>query len=134
MGFVHFLELLFVVVVLLLVGIPLFGKLQLKKLVETVDPHSDEYKHLLVRKEETLISIKELECDLNTEKISDSDYQELRKKLEAEANEIIERLDQLEQSRKKTKSTQSPLPSRPVKWNPMKTQWRFDICEKPLVY
>ena len=105
MGFVHFLELLFVVVVLLLVGIPLFGKLQLKKLVETVDPHSDEYKHLLVRKEETLISIKELESDLNTEKISDSDYQELRKKLEAEANEIIERLDQLEQSRKKTKST-----------------------------
>ena len=106
MGFVHFLELLFIVVVLLLVGIPLFGKLQFKKLVETVDPHSDEYKHLLVRKEETLISIKELESDLNTEKISDSDYQELRKKLEAEANEIIERLDQLEQSRKKTKSTQ----------------------------
>ena len=105
MGFVHFLELIFVVVVLLLVGIPLFGKLQLKKLVETVDPDNDEYKHLLVRKEETLISIKELECDLDTEKISDSDYQELRKKLEAEANEIIERLDQLEQSRKKTKST-----------------------------
>ena len=100
MGFVHFLELIFVVVVLLLVGIPLFGKL-----VEAVDPDNDEYKHLLVRKEETLISIKELECDLNTEKISDPDYQELRKKLEAEANEIIERLDQLEQSRKKTKST-----------------------------
>ena len=105
MGFVHFLELLFVVVVLLLVGIPLFGKLKFKKLVEAVDPDNDEYKHLLVRKEETLISIKELECDLDTEKISDSDYQELRKKLEAEANEIIERLDQLEQSRKKTKST-----------------------------
>ena len=51
MGFVHFLELIFVVVVLLLVGIPLFGKLQLKKLVETVDPENDEYKHLLVRKE-----------------------------------------------------------------------------------
>ena len=101
MGFVHFLELLFVVVVLLLVGIPLFGKLQLKKLVEAVDPDSDEYKHLLVRKEETLISIKELEFDFNTEKISESDYQELRKKLEAEATELIEKLDQLEQGRKK---------------------------------
>tara|TARA_B100001123_G_scaffold3455_1_gene4585 strand:- start:599 stop:919 length:321 start_codon:yes stop_codon:yes gene_type:complete len=105
MEFVHFLELLFIVIVLLLVGIPLFGKLKFKKLVEAVDPDNDEYKHLLVRKEETLISIKELECDLDTEKISDTDYQELRKKLEAEANEIIERLDRLEQSRKKTKST-----------------------------
>ena len=104
MGFVHFLELLFVVVVLLLVGIPLFGKLQLKKLVEAVDPDSDKYKHLLMRKEETLISIKELEFDFNTEKISESDYQELRKKLEAEATELIEKLDQLEQGRKKNKS------------------------------
>jgi hypothetical protein len=104
MGFVHFLELIFVVIVLLVVGIPLFGKLQLKKLVEAVDPDSDEYKHLLVRKEETLISIKELEFDFNTEKISESDYQELRKKLEAEATELIEKLDQLEQGRKKNKS------------------------------
>ena len=107
MGFVHFLELIFVVVVLLVVGIPLFGKLQLKKLVEAVDPDSDEYKHLLVRKEETLISIKELEFDFNTEKISESDYQELRKKLEAEATELIKRLDQLEQGRKKNKSAKS---------------------------
>ena len=104
MGFVHFLELIFVVIVLLVVGIPLFGKLQLKNLVEAVDPDSDEYKHLLVRKEETLISIKELEFDFNTEKISESDYQELRKKLEAEATELIEKLDQLEQGRKKNKS------------------------------
>ena len=104
MGFVHFLELIFVVIVLLVVGIPLFGKLQLKKLVEAVDPDSDEYKHLLVRKEETLISIKELEFDFNTEKISELDYQELRKKLEAEATELIEKLDQLEQGRKKNKS------------------------------
>jgi hypothetical protein len=107
MGFVHFLELIFVVIVLLVVGIPLFGKLQLKKLVEAVDPDSDEYKHLLVRKEETLISIKELEFDLNTEKISESDYQELRKKLEGEATELIEQLDQLEQGRKKRKSAKS---------------------------
>ena len=107
MGFVHFLELIFVVIVLLVVGIPLFGKLQLKKLVEAVDPDSDEYKHLLVRKEETLISIKELEFDFNTEKISESDYQELRKKLEAEATELIEKLDQLEQGRKKNKSAKS---------------------------
>ena len=105
MEFVHFVELIFVVAVLLLLGIPLFGKLQFKKLVEAINPDSDEYKHLLVRKEETLISIKELEFDLGAEKISEKDYQDLRKKLEAEANEIIERLDQLEQGRKKNKPT-----------------------------
>lgn len=107
MGFVHFLELLFVVVVLLLVGIPLFGKLKLRKLVEDVDPDSDKYKHLLVRKEETLISIKDLEFDYSTEKISDSDYQDLRKKLEAEATDLIGQLDQLEEGRKKNKFAKS---------------------------
>ena len=107
MEFVHFLELIFVVAVLLVIGIPLFGKLQFKKLVEAIDPDSDEYKHLLVRKEETLISIKELEFDLGAEKISEKDYQNLRIKLESEANEIIERLDQLEQARKKNKPTKA---------------------------
>ena len=103
MGFIHFLELIFVVAVLLLVGIPLFGKLQYKKLVEDVNPENDEYKHLLVRKEEILISIKELEFDLSAEKISSADYQGLRKRIEAEANEIIERLDRLEQGQKQSK-------------------------------
>jgi len=107
MEFVHFVELIFVVAILFLVGVPLFGKLQFKKLVEAINPESDEYKHLLVRKEETLISIKELEFDLGAEKISEKDYQDLRKTLETEANEIIERLDQLEQSRKKNKSAKS---------------------------
>ena len=106
MGFIHFLELIFVVAVLLLVGIPLFGKFQYKKLVENVNPENDEYKHLLVRKEEILISIKELEFDLSAEKISNVDYQDLRKRIEAEANEIIERLDQLEQGQKQAKSNQ----------------------------
>ena len=41
------------------------------------------------------------------EKISEKDYQDLRKKMETEANEIIERLDQLEQSRNKNKSAKS---------------------------
>ena len=101
MGFIHFLELILIVAILLVVGIPLFGKLKLKKLVEAVDPTSDKYKHLLVRKEETLISIKELEFDFSTDKISAPDYKELRHRLEAEATEILERLDQLEQERRK---------------------------------
>ncbi len=107
MGFIHFLELILIVAILLAVGIPLFGKLKLKKLVEEVDTDGDKYKHLLVRKEETLISIKELEFDFSTDKISESDYQQLRHKLEKEAGEIMEALDQLEQERRKNKSRKS---------------------------
>ena len=103
MGFIHFLELILIVAILLVVGIPLFGKLKLKKLVEPVNPAIDEYKHLLVRKEETLISIKELEFDFNTGKISEPDYNELLHRLETEATGILERLDELEQERKKGK-------------------------------
>ena len=108
MDFVHFLELILIVAILLAVGIPLFGKMKLKKLVEMVDSASDEYKHLLVRKEETLISIKELEFDFNVEKISESDYKELRRKLEAEAADILEHLDQLEKASRKKKTNKSP--------------------------
>ncbi len=108
MDFIHFLELILIVAILLAVGIPLFGKMKLKKLVEVVDSASDEYKHLLVRKEETLISIKELEFDFNAEKISETDYKELRRKLEAEAAEILEHLDHLEKASRKKKSDKSP--------------------------
>ena len=107
MGFIHFLQLILIVAILLAVGIPLFGKLKLKKLVELVDPAIDEFKHLLVRKEETLISIKELEFDYNTGKISEPDYKELLHKLETEATRILEQLDQLEQERKKGKPRKS---------------------------
>ena len=107
MGFIHFLQLILIVAILLAVGVPLFGKLKLKKLVELVDPAIDEFKHLLVRKEETLISIKELEFDYNTGKISEPDYKELLHKLETEATRILEQLDQLEQERKKGKPRKS---------------------------
>ncbi len=107
MGFSHFLELILIVAILLIVGVPLFGKLKFQRLVEPVDPTIDEYKHLLVRKEETLISIKELEFDFNTEKISEPDYKELLSRLETEATGILEHLDQLEQRRKKIKPNKS---------------------------
>ncbi|MBT5377197.1 MAG: hypothetical protein HOL15_10320 [Nitrospinaceae bacterium] len=107
MDFIHFLELIVIVAILLVVGIPLFGKLKLKKLVEAVDAASDKYKHLLVRKEETLISLKDLEFDFSTDKISEPDYKQLRHKLEREAEVILETLDQLEQERRKNKPRKS---------------------------
>lgn len=101
MNFVHFIQLLLVVGVLIAIGIPLFGKLSLGKLVSRPDEAEEEYKHLLVRKEEVLISIKELEFDTKTDKVSMEDYEVSRKSLEAEALSILERLDELEKMKAK---------------------------------
>jgi hypothetical protein len=60
----------------------------------------EEYKHLLVRKEEVLISIKESEFDFEANKVSPADYDALRKQLELEATTILERLDELEEEKK----------------------------------
>ncbi len=57
--------------------------------------------------EKRAISIKELEFDFNTEKISEPDYKELLSRLETEATGILEHLDQLEQRRKKIKPNKS---------------------------
>ena len=57
--------------------------------------------------EKRAISIKELEFDYNTGKISEPDYKELLHKLEKEATGILEHLDQLEQERKKGKPRKS---------------------------
>lgn len=100
MSLVHFIELLLVLGILILVGIPLFRKLPGKKLFSTRDPILEEYKHMLVRKEETLLSIKELEFDFKTGKMSQEDYGQMRKKMEAEAVALLERIDQLEKEKK----------------------------------
>lgn len=100
MSGIHLLELIIVAAILLLVGLPLFSKLSGKRLYTPVDPVGEEYKHLLVRKEETLLSIKELEFDFETDKISEPDYKALRAKLEEEALQILKRIDELEQQLK----------------------------------
>ncbi len=101
MRFVHFIELILVVSILAAVGIPLFRGLSKIKLFSKPDKLGEEFKHLLMRKEEVLLSIKDLEFDLKTDKISQSDYEDLRSKLELEAAGILERLDELEKQKKK---------------------------------
>ncbi|MCH8157036.1 MAG: hypothetical protein IID18_04670 [Nitrospinae bacterium] len=110
MNFVHFIELLLVAGVLIAIGIPLFGKLPKGHLFAAVDPVEEEFKHLLVRKEEVLLSIKDLGIDFKTDKLSREDYESLRKKMEGEAMVILERIDQLEEEKKKgRKSTAKNL-------------------------
>ena len=102
MSFTHFIELLLIAGILIAVGIPLFGKLPKIRPFPEIDPMEEEFKHLLVRKEEVLLSIKELEIDLKTDKISNEDYEILRIKLEGEAIATLEEIDRLEKDRKKS--------------------------------
>ena len=95
------------VVILTFVGIPLFSKKTIKSLFVRRDPVFEEYKHLLVRKEEVLLSIKELEFDLETGKLSDYDYALMKEKLQQEAVSILENIDILEKNKKTGKQVSS---------------------------
>jgi hypothetical protein len=99
--FSHLIELLLIVGIIIAVGIPLFGKIPNTRPFAEIDPLEEEFKHLLVRKEEVLLSIKELEVDLQADKISIQDSVALRSKLEGEAIAILERIEELEKNKKK---------------------------------
>ncbi|MDH5457533.1 MAG: hypothetical protein OEY26_02340 [Nitrospinota bacterium] len=101
----NFLQLILVVLILVAVGIPLFSKLPPRRLFEPLDPVEEEYKHLLVRKEEVLLAIKELEFDFKTDKISQQDFDALHHKLEEEAMGLLEKIDALEKQLKQKKKT-----------------------------
>lgn len=101
MSGVNLIQFILVGLILVVVGIPLFSKLSGQKVFNDVDPAGEEYKHLLVRKEEVLLSIKELEFDFKTDKVSQSDFDALHHKLEAEAMGLIEKIETLEHSLKK---------------------------------
>jgi len=101
----NFLQLILVVLILVAVGIPLFSRIPPKQLFKPLDPAEEEYKHLLVRKEEVLLAIKELEFDFKTDKISKPDFEALHHKLEEEAVGLLEKIDVLEKQLKKKKKT-----------------------------
>ena len=101
----NFLQLILIVLILVAVGIPLFSKLPPRQLFAPLDPDEEEYKHLLVRKEEVLLAIKELEFDFKTDKISQPDFEALHHKLEHEAVDLLGKIDELEKQLKKKKKT-----------------------------
>ncbi|MEE8128346.1 MAG: hypothetical protein V3T45_07320 [Nitrospinaceae bacterium] len=101
----NFLQLILVILILVVVGIPLFSRIPTKRLFKPLDPAEEEYKHLLVRKEEVLLAIKELEFDFKTDKISKPDFEALHHKLEEEAVGILEKIDALEKQLKQKKKT-----------------------------
>ena len=99
--FPHLVELLLITGIIIAIGIPLFGKLPNTRPFSEIDPVEEEFKHLLVRKEEILLSIKELEVDIQADKTSIEDSDALRNKLEGEAIAILGRIDELEKIQKK---------------------------------
>ena len=105
--FPHLIELLLIAVIMIAIGIPLFGKLPNTRPFSEIDPVEEEFKHILVRKEELLLSLKELEVDLQADKISIEDSDALRNKLEGEAITILERIDELEKNKKKGSKSSS---------------------------
>ena len=105
--FPHLIELLLIVGIIITIGIPLFGKTPNTRPFSEIDPVEEEFKHLLVRKEELLLSLKELEVDLQADKISSEDSDTLRNKLEGEAITILERIDELEKNKKKCNKSSS---------------------------
>jgi len=109
MNLVHFIELFLVVGILIVVGVPLFRKLSSNKLFSKRNPVVEEYKHMQVRKEEVLLSIKELEFDFKVGKISREDFEQMMQKLESEAVTVLDRIDQLEKQKKNSKSSTRKL-------------------------
>ena len=98
--FTNLVELLLIAAIIIAIGIPLFGKMPNTRPFSEIDPVEEEFKHLLVRKEEILLSLKELEVDLQADKISIEDSDSLRSKLEGEAIKILERIDELKKNKK----------------------------------
>ena len=105
--FPHFIELLLIAGIIIAIGIPLFGKVPNVRPFPEINPMEEEFKHLLVRKEEVLLSIKELEVDLQADKVSVEDSDILRGKLEGEAVAILEQIDELEKNKKKSDKSSS---------------------------
>lgn len=91
-----FTELLLIATVSFLVGYPLFSKRpRSAKRIKTFDP--DGLPHLLVQKEVAYATLKDLDFDFKTGKLSDEDYRELKGQYKREAIEILEKIDKISQ-------------------------------------
>ncbi len=100
---IKILEFILIAVVLILIGIPLFKKFPPRRLFAPLDTETEDYKHMLVRKEEILLAIKEAEMDFKIDKVSQEDYDIVRHKLENEVLKVMGRIDELEKVLKNKK-------------------------------
>jgi cytochrome c-type biogenesis protein CcmI len=83
-----------------------------KASAEAASRETDELDSLLAQKHLALEAIKELEFDWASGKLSEKDYQAIRRELEAEAIQVIRRLDEL--SEKPSSQELCPSCQKPV--------------------
>ncbi len=110
-----FSELLLIILVGLAIGYPLFLKKQrVIKEDNTLDLNG--LPHLLVQKEVAYATLKDLDFDFKTGKLSEEDYQELKSRYEEEALSILEKIDKFSKKQsnpaKKTRKKQRAKKSR----------------------
>jgi len=97
-----FSELFLIILVGLVVGYPLFWNRK-QGLKESEDFDSKGLSHLLVQKEVAYATLKDLDFDFITGKLSEEDYQELKNRYRNEALNILEKIDNI--SKEKLPST-----------------------------
>lgn len=85
-------ELAIIILGLYYIGIPLFRRQGYKtEILESAG--RDGFHRLLVQKDNAYAAIKDIQFDHKTGKISEEDYRELMGKYEAEAVDILKRID-----------------------------------------
>ena len=87
-------ELLLIMTVSAVVGYPLFVKVP-RSMIGIRNINTNGLPHLLVQKEVAYATLKDLDFDFKTGKLSDEDYQELKTQYEKEAIGILEKIDQI---------------------------------------
>ncbi len=89
-----FLQLLLIITVSAVVGYPLFVK-KPRSMTGFRSFNPNGLPHLLIQKEVAYATLKDLDFDFKTGKLSDEDYQELKTQYEKEAIDILEKIDNL---------------------------------------
>ncbi len=91
-------ELAIIIISLYYIGMPLFRR-QVYAIDTSQSVGRNELQRLLVLKENAYATIKDIEFDYKTGKISDDDYQELMTKYKAEAVDILQKIDHFKDNR-----------------------------------
>tara|TARA_B100000315_G_scaffold161274_1_gene149709 strand:- start:3018 stop:3341 length:324 start_codon:yes stop_codon:yes gene_type:complete len=87
-------QLLLIITVSVIVGYPLFSKMP-RSMMGVRNINTNGLPHLLVQKEVAYATLKDLDFDYKTGKLSNEDYQALKTQYEKEAIGILEKIDTL---------------------------------------
>ncbi len=99
-------ELLIILLSLAYIGLPLFRK-QAYDAIPGQASENEKLHRLLTLKENAYQTIKDIQFDYKTGKISEEDYSELLSRYEGEAMDILKEIDNFQKSRKKNSTNKN---------------------------